>query len=205
MIKINLASKKKAAGLTAGGDGGGGATRLNVSTEGLKTPAFRRALIYVVLAFALNFLIEDETTEELNRIDKKIAEISAQQTKASAELAKNNSYNDLKKSLDSDEQILRTKLEVIRKLSATSAQPSKPLIALSGGIPREVWLDDYSVETESIRINGQATGFESISEFMRALSESAFYRDVTLASSDQIKDELGVEFVKFSISAKGRE
>jgi len=205
MIKINLASKKKAAALTASADSGGGATKVNISTEGLKTPAFRRLLIYVVLAFALNYLIEEEEAGEIAKYDKALAKVAAEQTKVAAELAKNNTYNDLKKSMESDEQILRTKLEVIRKLSGTASQPSKPLIALSGGIPREVWLDDYSVDADNIKISGQSTNFENVSEFMRALSESAFYKDVTLASSDQTKDELGVDLVHFSVNAKARE
>lgn len=213
MIKINLASRKHAPGVSAASEPGERTslqtvfTRLGVNTSepGDRAAGIRKIIFLVVIAGFAEFSFEDYKAGEIKKLETKNAKVSAEVVRLQGELAKTTGYEETKRSLEADETLIRTKLETIKTLVSKKTQPGKMLMALSTGIPQQVWLSDLKIADSGIQIKGTSTGFESISDFLKSLDESAYFADLTLVNSQQEKDELGVENANFEISAKRRQ
>jgi Tfp pilus assembly protein PilN len=210
MIKINLALRKSASLVQEGGTGAG--TRLTMQNiRALKVqdlweiPLVRQLIVFIGLTWAASHFIDVYKRDELTKADEQIAKLKEEQGKLRQELDQGKKFEVLKKNLDDDETVIRQKLEVIHKLVSDRAMPSKLLIALSNAIPKEVWLSDLKVDHTEIVLRGDAVDFTQVSEFMRGLNESAFFRDIVLRNTQQGKDESGMDTAKFEITVKRRD
>src|SRR6185503_10431241 len=96
------------------------------------------------------------------------------------------------------------KLDTITKLVAGRQAPPKVLLAVSSGIPKEVWIGEIGIKDETMKVKGSSLGFAEISDFMKSLNESAFFTDLRLVDTKKGKDDQGYEVADFEISAKRR-
>ena len=79
------------------------------------------------------------------------------------------------------------------------------LLHISQVIPSDVWITDMQVKRGSIEIKGGTPGYNQVSDFLKALSGSAYFTEVKLQDirekNSKNKDQ---RFQTFSIKAQGR-
>lgn len=205
MIKINLASKKASA-ISSGGAasagllsklGGAGALQ-NLTPE--KKAMLVTGILYGVVLFAANHFIEGYKTQELEKIQMDISGIESKIKLADSELSKTTGFEKLKKDLENDEKLIRTKIETIQSLINERTTPPKILIALSQATPKDVWIQNFSLAAGKLSITGRAYGIALVSDFMRSLDETIYFKDVVLKSSRQAKEQ-GQELATFELEA----
>ena len=84
-------------------------------------------------------------------------------------LAKTAGYEAQKKQFDADEELIKTKLATIQKLMADRAEPPKLLMSFSGSIPKDVWFQEFDMNSSEVKIKGASLGFDPVTDFMKAL------------------------------------
>jgi Tfp pilus assembly protein PilN len=215
MIKINLASKKQA--VTAQGGAGTAPKRSgfdlkkldletirdNLSFEFLKDPQTRKLLLVVVVGIMCYVALDTYETDLVKKQEDLLVQANVDNAKLTAELAKTKGYEAIKLEIDTDEKILRTKLDTIKSLIAERQIPPKILLALSNDIPSETWLSEFAITDKDLKLKGSATGYGQITDFMKMLGESEYLTDVKLVNSKQEKDSTnGMDLASFELSAK---
>ncbi|MGZ3687096.1 MAG: PilN domain-containing protein [Bdellovibrionota bacterium] len=203
MIKINLALKKGPVGSTDNKPDFKNAFR-SIDFGILRELPLKKIALTLSVAVLSSYVLDDYKQKELMKLDTSIQQFSSEQSKLRAELAKTKGYEEVKRQLDADEVMIRTKIETIQKLIADRAVLPKVLLTLSGGIPTEVWLSDFKVANEDVAFKGSSLGFNQISDFMRNLNESAYFTDLHLINTQQGKDDVGADVAQFELSAKRR-
>lgn len=203
MIKINLATRKQAAGTTEIKDVKTALTRMDV--DSLKALPLRRLGVLAVTLFAVSYVLDAYKEEELAKARAAFTKVQAEQTRLKAELASTKGFEAMKKALDADEEMIRAKIDTVQKLIADRQTPPKLLSALSSTIPGEVWLVDFKLDGEDVKFNGMSLGFNQISDFMKTLNENAYFMDVRLVATQQAQDETGTNVAKFELAAKRRK
>ena len=220
MIRINLATRKAPVG-GGGGDSAKGGVSLEkqpgqgagrkfdikqfdaeAAVEVIRGLPLRKIFIPVI-ACALVYMGNNwQQQDELGKVDKEIAGVLAQQGKLKTEIAKTKGYEDIKKQLEVDELLLRTKIATIEKLLADRQTPPKLLLSLSASIPSNVWLSSYSIKEGNVQIGGTSLDYNQISDFMKGLNEVPLFKDVALESSQQSKDDKDITTQVFQLKAK---
>jgi Tfp pilus assembly protein PilN len=219
MIKINLALRKTASVVTS-------ETSVRSAPFGLKLPAFltpkgaaagggmpslsielgdvRNLLLAGALAFAAMYFIEGEKEKEINELDGQISALQSEQTQLKAETNKVQSYDQIKLQLENDEKLMRNKLQTIQALMNDRASAPRILLTLAQSIPAEVWLRDLLAQENRFTLQGSAVNFNHVSDFMRVLNESAFFKNVQLKGTEEARGEAGGDIKNFEISAERR-
>lgn len=211
MIKINLALRKQpVGGTTAGKTGSFGAMDLSslksikFDAAALKSFPLQKLVLPVIVAVLANFTLQGHKESEVKAVQSEIDAVSAEKPKLQAEANKLKQYEDLKKSLEGDEFTIRTKIDTIRKLIADRSTPPKILLALASTVTEEVWISGFKVQDGSVLLQGYSYGFGPISDFMKNLSESAYFTDLKLNKTEQVKEQGFGEVASFELDAKRR-
>jgi Tfp pilus assembly protein PilN len=192
MIKINLAKKRKSTG-------GGGIDYKNFKMDDLTstiTNIFKkgdvgeskfdlngpipRAILVLVICWVLDDVLSGHKTATLSQLDAQIELLEKDKKASEAVLAKVKGFEPLKKQLEADELMIRTKLEVIAKLLENRNAPSKMLMQIAQSIPEEVWLTDLVVADSLVKINGATPGYNQVSDFIKSLNSTTYFSDITL-------------------------
>ena len=84
------------------------------------------------------------------------------------------------KEVEKKKEELQKKLEVISSLKDSKIGPVRMLDELSLIIPNRLWLKTFSVNGESIKMNGTAISNKDIAVFMRNLETSPYFTNVVL-------------------------
>ncbi|MBI2361260.1 MAG: PilN domain-containing protein [Deltaproteobacteria bacterium] len=96
---------------------------------------------------------------------------------------------------------LRGKLKVIDDLNKKKTGPVRVMESLSGAMPARLWLTQFREASGNATIDGLAVDNQTIAEFMKALSNSAYFKDVELVETAQT-EQGGVSLKRFSLSLK---
>ena len=200
MIKINLASRKQSQ-VSADGKGSKGPVGLGGMSLGqFRDLPIRKLAIPIVVAMVASYSLESYQEEMVENVNKSITKLKADEAKIQTGLSKVKSYESLKKSLDADELVIRTKLETVQKLMADRGYITKMLLSTASGIPKEVWLTGMKADKEAVQILGSSLGFNQISDFMKNLNDGRYFASIELLTSQQVKD--GSETAAFELKAK---
>ncbi|MCM2276757.1 MAG: PilN domain-containing protein [Oligoflexia bacterium] len=203
MIKINLARRKQASVATSGGSSGGGGVRLpslgdlklGISFDRFKEfemgGPVRRAALPVIVGILAAFTLESHKASELKKLNDELAVIAEKKPLLEAEANKIKSYEALKKSLEEDEFTIRTKIDTIQKLVAGRGLTPKILVSLAAGVPEHVWFSELRLKDSQLTVQGYSITMGQVSDFMRVLGESAYFTDLNLRNSQQVKGEAG--------------
>lgn len=210
MIKINLASKKKSGASTGTQGGGGGGFNLSLdklkmdgALGDLKKLPFKKYVVYVAFAILATFISNDFKDGQIKALDVQVEKLNAEKPKLTAEANKMKGLEDLQKSMDSDEKVIRTKLDTIQTLISDRAVTSQILQEMIRITPSEVWLNSISLKGTEIVLEGYSSDFSYVSEFMKVLSESSILKDLNLKDTQTEKSD-GVDVASFRIDAKKR-
>jgi Tfp pilus assembly protein PilN len=215
MIKINLASKKRAVATSESAKSSGNKTVFTTLTdsfsrmdmERLNNGPIRRLLINGIAAFAAYWLLGSYKEDELKKLDLQLEQITAEQVKIEAEIRKYTNVDEKQKGLKSDEQLIKSKMEAVQALTQNRGVTPKVLMTLSAGIPKEIWLESIRLADSEFKVNGfsyasAGTGYDQITDFMTLLGQSAYLTDVKLVSTEKQVDDTGTEIATFELSAK---
>jgi type IV pilus assembly protein PilN len=106
--------------------------------------------------------------------------------------------------VDEQEQMqedLRTKLAVIKRLKANRVGPVHMLDELSQATPEKLQLTEVEEKQGKVSVVGVAVTNEIISEFLRNLEESEYFKEVYLNAIEQTEAG-GAKLKEFSITAR---
>ena len=225
MIRINLVQKKSSAGLTSLTQSPGAASLLQRIKDGSiftratdgRVPkggsiakaqgkeATRRLVIALALcggcAYFAHDYLEGRKQAELDAVQVQIDVLAKKVSDLDKDIGKRAGFEMLKKQLDSDEKSVRTKIDVVKKLLDERPTISKLLLALSTAIPKDVWVSNFTWQDTAITISGSSIGTVVVTDFVKNLEETIFFRDVTLKSMKQTKDK-GLDIATFDLEAK---
>lgn len=213
MILINLASRKQVASAAVAAPAGPQDFKTlisNMKSLKLDFSTLREVLPWkkILLASALLYgatLVDGRL--RATKLDAVGAELAAQEAikrQLDAELAKTKGYEAIKRQLDSDDAAIRAKLTAIRILMEGRKDGPRMLFALSAATPKNVWIQSLGVERGGVSLSGRTTEFSEVSDFLRRLNETAFFRDVVLVSSEKEGSFAGKELTRFEFSGKKR-
>ena len=200
MIKINLASRKSAAASAPASSLGGLSPRIELSE--INGQLLRAGGVFVAAYLFTNWWFDSQKVELLKTISTKAEEIDTKTAAIRTSLTKFKQYEEIKRALDTDEKLIKTKLDTIEKLSGDKAFQVEILKLISRTLPAELWLSSYKISQAEIEFQGSALDFSSVSDFMKRLSESEQVTDVQLLNTNQSKDEMGVAVATFEMKAK---
>jgi len=201
MIKINLAKRKMAAAVSGELSSGRGMTA-NLKLSEISEWPIRSILIALAGIYGSEFYFNGEKATALSRMEEEVTALNGVQNKLRSELAKNTSYEDIKKSLEADERLVKVKLDTILKLMQDRQGGVQALKRISSSIPTEVWLSALQFSATDLQVSGQALDYAQVSDFMKRLGEGDFVSDLNLENSTQGKDEKGLSVASFRLSAK---
>ncbi|MDR3608023.1 MAG: PilN domain-containing protein [Oligoflexia bacterium] len=199
MIKINLAGRKKSSAFTAASIGTATLSLRSIELSALKELPLKKALIPMFIAIIASIISSTLQDNELKKLDVELDSINAEKPKLQAAANKMKSYEDLKKGMENDEFVIRTKLETVRKLAQNRTETTKFLQDLSKITPPSVWLTGVSYDGSTIEIKGMAVNFRQISPFLKSLNENPFFQGLTLKDSQTVKTQYGWEAVNFEL------
>lgn len=225
MIKINLLQKKNSVGLTSLtsvqgspvmgvfqklkdklSGGSGPQSAMSARNSKLKTQeASKKVLIMLGIVSLASYLaydyLEKMKAEKIAEVDAVISKQQEVIAKLDKEIAERSSYENYKKKIEADEKAVRTKIEVIKKLLDERPTIAKLLIALGQATPKDVWVTSFQWQDTSITISGNSIGTVVVTEFVKNLEESIFFKDVNLNNMRQARDK-GLDIASFELGAK---
>jgi Tfp pilus assembly protein PilN len=205
MIKINLATRKQSGVMSETRLGSlnlGGLSKVNI--DNFKDLPIKKLAVPLITGLLASYAVDFLKETEIKKQDDIIAKLNADGSVLQDEIGKLKSYEPIKKVVDEDEVTIKTKLDTIRKLIADRNFHVKVLLSISSTIPKNVWLSDLEVNTTEIGLRGSSLDFNQISDFMKSLTENAYFTDVVLKNSQTAKDETGLDIASFDLMAKRR-
>jgi hypothetical protein len=214
MIKVNLQHRKAAVGVAAGtGEGAKGFSGFGGLLEKLRGGDFgdsdKRSAIIVGIVYAVIigggwWIVGEREAEMLAKVDAESSAVDSKLNLLSSELNKTSGYEQIKKSLEADEKTIRTKIDTIQELIRDRSTPPKILTTLSETIPKEVWLQEFSLKDQHFKIRGNSTSMDVISDFIKGLEETIYFKNVVLKSSKQETPKGGHSTASFELEADRR-
>jgi len=196
MIKVNLADRKTSTMIANDSPGGpsflsglfskakSSSPSSSVSSSNTKTMVMSLAIYAVILGGAY-YAINQHKEKLLGEVTAQNSELQTTIGVLDSEIAKSDGYEQMKLGLENDEKTLKTKIETIQKLITDRSAPAKVLMALSQATPKQVWLTEFTLKDGAMDIKGASIDLDVISDFMKALEGSVYFKDITLKGSKQ--------------------
>jgi type IV pilus assembly protein PilN len=95
---------------------------------------------------------------------------------------------------------LKGKHKVIEELNTKKTGPVRVMESLSSATPPKLWLTRFRETGGNLALDGLAIDHQTIADFLKALSSSAYFKNVNLVETTQIQKD-GVPLKKFSIKS----
>lgn len=189
IIKINLALKKSSIGssvpVTSTSGLQGLLSKFKLSqgksitlTTETKTLVIQISLLLLV-AYLGNYYVTDYKQKQMDVLAATQSDIQSKLKLIESEISKTAGYEKLKKDLESDEQLVRKKIETIQKVITNRSDGPQILLKLSEVIPKNVWLTDLQLNEKLMKVNGVAISFEDYADFSKKLEGVQFFNKVT--------------------------
>jgi hypothetical protein len=190
VIRINLALKRK---IDIGGEpkakGLFGIRLGEMKASELRQLPIAKLAAPIVIGLLCNSYLEKYEEDEIQRLKVMSVKYSDEGVKLQKGIEKFKKYESLKKDLDADEEAIRNKLETIQKLISNRKLTEEMVIFIAKSIPNGVWVKELNYSESVLDIKGGASEYNQISDFMKALSESALFSNVELKNSERTKDK----------------
>ena len=108
-------------------------------------------------------------------------ELSALRTELQALTLKVKEVGDLQNKIKD----FRSKNKIIEDLNRKKSGPVLVMESLSSAVPASLWLTEFKETGGSLTMNGLAVDNQTIAEFMKAIAESKYFKDVELVETTQ--------------------
>jgi len=103
--------------------------------------------------------------------------------------------------LKQQKAVLENKINIINSLREQQSGPVHVLDDLSSAIPEQVWINNLSNLGTVLHLSGIAPSYNAVSEFMRNLALSPYFKDIELENITQ-SIEKGKKYQKFRIACQ---
>lgn len=196
MIRVNLAKRKRSAISSDSSP----KSRLSGLSLNVDLGELRPVLVSIGLSlgamYVIQYLADSYKEDELAKVQSQIDQMNTEGRRLQTELTKLESFRSLKVEIERTEQLFLTKINTIEALLKGRKESPFLLKALSESIPQEVWLTDFKLQGAQFALNGRATTIDDVGNFIRQLSDSAFFTDVQLTGQVVDQNLNGVGVVK---------
>jgi len=205
MIKINLGKRRKSQPASIAAE----ATRgkifgLDINIEEFKElPILKIVLVIVLIYFANDFFVSEQQ-KAMNIRLKELTDINTKVNVAKKEVSKIKEFEAQKKELEKDEENLKNKIQTIQTLLSNRNDLYNTLLSLTTSIPTEVWLTGFELKESVINVRGGSIDINLVSDFIKKLSSTPYFKNVNLKKTDQTKDSSGLDTATFELSAVRR-
>ena len=96
---------------------------------------------------------------------------------------------------------LKGKLKVIEDLTKKKVGPVRVMESLSLAAPERLWLTEFKENSGNLSLAGMAVDNQTVADFLKALSTSAYFGNVELIETSQIEQEK-LLLKKFSLRSR---
>jgi Tfp pilus assembly protein PilN len=168
MIKINLSTSN-----TSGDFGGLDFSKIKI----------KLVLIALVAIYVPDFTLFEIWT---NSLAEKNAELVAKRTSLSAlkqQVAENKNFDKQIKELKAQEENFHKKLIAVKEAINFKKNPSSLLLYIAKNIPPELWINELSINENTMVIKGESLDYNSIGVFVTSLKSSVFIKDSNIVST----------------------
>lgn len=148
------------------------------------------AFIPLVLTLFYEAYEVGQKKESLEKLSQKVTAVKGQTSGLGKEIDAVKRFQEEKSKLDQQ-------VDTIRKLSRERLQNVKAMSALQDIIPLKAWITDLRLEREKVSLNGFAIDGIVVSEFVKSLDESIYFKEVTFTIAEATTSEGNVK--SFSI------
>jgi type IV pilus assembly protein PilN len=93
---------------------------------------------------------------------------------------------------------LKSKTQVLEDLNKKKAGPVRVLESLAAATPAGLWITEYRETGNEVTITGMAMDNQTVADFLRALSNFAYFRNVELVETTQADEKMGA-YKKFAV------
>ena len=153
-----------------------------------------RLVVLMLLLLALGIVADRvRYSRTMAQLDQEAADLEAELVVLREKVAEATRLDQQRKDLD-------TKLKVIAELSQKRVGPAGVLRDLSKATPDRLWLTDVTESAGAATIAGKALDNQTIADFLRALANSPYFKNVDLSETTQDEQE-GFKLKKFLIRA----
>jgi type IV pilus assembly protein PilN len=204
MIKINLASKKRALNAATGRIIKFDSGQLSSLIAQLKELPLKKIILTGAVAVGATIIVDGYKDDQVKAEQAELDKILALKPKLEAETNRMAGLQELQKSMESDEKRIRAKLDTIKKLIAGRSGAALVLEELAKITPTNVWLSEFSMKGADLSFKGSSQDFGNISDFTRNIQSSAMFSDMTLKDTQMALDEQKRQVASFSVTAKKR-
>lgn len=203
MIKINLHAKK-GGGKRAGAQSDVMAQLRGLDVQSLTQFPILKIVLPLICAYLADNMFETYKEEELATLTRQQQVLRAEQSKLQKTVAETKKYDEIKKQIEKDEELINQKLWVMKRLVEERRTPPLLMSSISRAIPSDVWLSEMKIGPKEATFRGSSIGFNPISDFMQNLGSNEYFAEVGLKNSNQVKDDSGNEIASFELSAQRR-
>lgn len=188
MIRVNLLGTKEAP------MGGGAPTMMDVGPVGGGGSEKRGVVVAVaIMGLAVAAIVVQwlAATREINQLDEKINQLTAEKNRLAPIIAEVQKYQAKLAELEEKEKL-------IERLKSEREGPVRMLDSLSAELPDFVWLTQLQEKGHQVTIDGMAASYVSIADYIRKLEDSDWFQNVELidAKVDQKQEQ---EFTQFQL------
>jgi type IV pilus assembly protein PilN len=207
MIKINLATKKRALNAATGRiipNFKMDSSQLASALSELKELPLKKIALACVITVGASILVDGYKEDQIKAEQAEYDKIISQKPKLLSESNRMKGLQELQESMASDEKRIRTKLETIKKLIGGRSAAAAVLEELAKITPTNVWLSEFSMKGSELSFKGLSQDFGNISDFTRNIQSSAMFSNMTLKDTQMAFDEQKRQIANFSVTAKKR-
>lgn len=204
MIKINLATKKRALNAATGRMIKFDASQLSGLASQLKDLPLKKIALLGACAIGATIIVNGYKDDQVKAEQAQLDKLLAQKPKLEAQTSQMAGLQELQKSMESDEKRIRTKLDTVKKLIAGRSAAALVLEELAKITPTNVWLSEFSMKGAELSFKGSSQDFGNISDFTKNIQSSALFSDMTLKDTQMALDEQKRQVASFSVTAKKR-
>lgn len=205
MIKINLAERKRSSTSAEGGAGLSlDVNQLKEKFASLGELPLKKYALTLACGFLATYALDFYKSDQIKQLDDELSKLEAEKPKLLSEAGKIRSLEEVKKAMEADEFVIRTKLETIKRLVADRGSTGKILTELTKVMPADLWVTQFDLKGGNVNVKGFSLDFTRISDFMKLLSESSIFADPNLNDTQMARDDQNREVASFSIQARKR-
>jgi Tfp pilus assembly protein PilN len=171
MIKINLSSSTK---------------QLDISNLGgldFSKIKIKMLLIIIAISYVPDFLLYPMWETDL---ETKNQELTTQQTilnRLKRKVSQNQNFEKQIRELKAQEENFKKKLVAVKEAINEKRNPSTLLLYISKNIPKELWITDLNIDSNTMTIKGEALDYISIGNFVTSLKSSVFIKDANIQNT----------------------
>lgn len=180
MIKINLVK-----GISVGAGAEFGAASVDSGKSQMQRKALVN-LVIIILGPAVLMLLEDQILTEkraaIAGVRTALAAIEEKNSRARSAVDETRRFRD-------DQARLELQIQSIDAIKKNRKRELKLLEYLQKSVPEKVWLETMEISEAKVSIRGLAVTDADLTQFMDALSRSAFLREVSLQRSQETNNQ----------------